>query len=266
MSSHEKFIGNGAHSGLPTVERVGNALYCTLSRPQEHNRLDPLDIDHLQRVFDQVRLDFEAGGDGPRCVVLRGQGAHTFCSGFTISAIGKQLDDRFERMLDTLETLPVPTIAAIQGGVYGGGTDLALCCDVRLGVTGSRMFMPAARFAIHYYPGGLRRYVNNLGLAASKKLFLTGMPIDADEMLRIGFLTEVVDGCELDARVQAYVASIDETERSVVASMKDHLHRFAESRPDLPGAAHAARTSVQSPESRRRIAALKPSGRPGDES
>jgi len=247
--------------GLPVVERVGDALYCTLARPEQHNRLDPQDIDELQRVLDGVRRSFEAGDEGPRCVVIRGQGDRTFCSGFTIGAISEQLDDRFERMLDTLESLPVPTIAAIQGGVYGGGTDLALCCDVRLGVTESRMFMPAARFAIHYYPGGLRRYVRNLGLPASKKLFLTGMQIDAAEMLRIGFLTEVVEPERLEARVKEYLASIGETERGVVASMKHHLHGFAEARPDLAAAAAAARSSVQSHESRRRIAAVQRSGR-----
>ena len=163
-----------------------------------------------------------------RSLVLRGSGTRTFCSGFTISAIGDQLDERFERMLDRLEALPIPTIAAIQGGVYGGGTDLALCCDIRLGVEDSRMFMPAARFGIHYYSGGLRRYVRNLGLTASKKLFLPGMEIDAAEMLRIGFLTEVVESSALDARLTEYLRSITATEGSAVGSMKDHLHRFAE--------------------------------------
>jgi enoyl-CoA hydratase/carnithine racemase len=248
---------DSVQAGLPRVERVGDALVCTLNRPEQHNRLDPADIDALQRVLDGVRAEFEAGDGGPRCVLIRGRGDRTFCSGFTIGAIHSQLDDRFERMLDTLETLPVPTIAAIQGGVYGGGTDLALCCDIRLGVAGSRMFMPAARFAIHYYPGGLRRYVNNLGVAAAKKLFLTGMEIDAEEMLRIGFLTELLAPDALDSRLDAYVASIVETERGVVASMKHHLHGFADSRADVAAAASAARDSVRSDESRRRIAALR---------
>ncbi len=243
-------------TGLPSAEQIGGFLFITLNRPDQHNRLDPSDIDVIQAVLDGIN-ESVAVGLGPRAVVLQARGSRTFCSGFTIDAIGDQLDDRFERMLDSLESLPMPTVAVIQGGVYGGGTDLALCCDVRLGVAESRMFMPAARFAIHYYPGGLRRYVSNLGLAASKKLFLTGLEIEAPEMLRIGFLTEVVEAIDLDGRVQAYLEAIGGTEGDVVASMKRHLRGFAEGCPDIEAAASAARKSVKSEESRRRIKALR---------
>ena len=68
----------------------------------------------------------------------------------------------------------LPTICALNGGVYGGSTDMALSCDFRIGVEGITMFMPAARLGLHYYAGGMRRYVARLGLGAAKKLFLTG--------------------------------------------------------------------------------------------
>lgn len=243
-------------TSLPSVEKIGDFLFITLNRPDQHNRLDPSDIDVIQSVLDNINESL-AVGLGPRAVVLQARGSPTFCSGFTIGAISDQLDDRFERMLDSLESLPLPTVAVIQGGVYGGGTDLALCCDIRLGVAESRMFMPAARFAIHYYPGGLRRYVSNLGLAASKKLFLTGLEIEAPEMLRIGFLTEIVEASHLDGRVKAYLEAIGGTQGDVVASMKRHLRGFAEGCPDIEAAANAARKSFKSEESRRRIKALR---------
>lgn len=243
-------------TSLPLVEQIGDFLFITLNRPDQHNRLDPSDIDVIQSALDSIN-DSLAVGLGPRAVVLQARGSSTFCSGFTIGAISDQLDDRFERMLDSLESLPLPTVAVIQGGVYGGGTDLALCCDIRLGVAESRMFMPAARFAIHYYPGGLRRYVSNLGLAASKKLFLTGLEIEAPEMLRIGFLTEIVEASHLDGRVKAYLEAIGGTHGDVVASMKSHLRGFADGCPDIEAAAIAARKSVKSEESRRRIKALR---------
>lgn len=241
-------------SGLPVIEHADGVITVTLDRAAQHNRLDPADIDALAVMLGDVRDELRTNPAAHRALVLRGSGTRTFCSGFTLDAIGDQLDDRFERMLDALEALPIPTIAAIQGGVYGGGTDLALCCDIRLGVQEARMFMPAARFAIHYYSGGLRRYVRNLGLAASKKLFLTGMEIGAAEMLRVGFLTEVVDALELDARVIEYLRSIAVTDGSVVASMKNHLHRFAEGCPDLKEADQVARASVKSEASRLRLA------------
>lgn len=256
MKVHEESASAASCSGLPIIEREGDVLSITLNRPEQHNRLDPADIDALQRALDALQEELRAGQGAPRALVLRGSGTRTFCSGFTLSAIGDQLDDRFEHMLDSLESLPVPTIASIHGGVYGGGTDLALCCDIRLGVAQTRMFMPAARFGIHYYSGGLRRYVHNLGLAASKKIFLTGLEIGAPEMLRIGFLTEVVESSALEARVEDYLQAINKTDGCVVASMKDHLRRFAEASPDLEASAQASRSSVKSEESRRRIGAL----------
>ena len=123
----------------------------------------------------------------PRMLVITGSGRRTFSSGFTVNAIADRLDRSFEDMLDAVERFPLPTLCALNGSVYGGATDLALCCDFRIGVRGSRMFMPAARFGLHYYPGGLRRYVTALGAAQAKRLFLTAQAIDADEMLRIGF-------------------------------------------------------------------------------
>ena len=84
----------------------------------------------------------------------------------------------FERTVDRLEALRVPTIAALNGSVYGGATDLALACDFRIGVDGMRMHMPAARLGIIYYPSGIERYVSRLGIAAAKKLFLTAQPIE----------------------------------------------------------------------------------------
>jgi enoyl-CoA hydratase/carnithine racemase len=104
-------------------------------------------------------------------------------------------------MTNRVEAVRVPTICALNGSIYGGATDLALACDFRIGVFGMRFVMPAGRLGVHYYPSGLQRYVTRLGLGPAKKLFLTAEPLDVDEMLRVGFLDEVVTPEELDARV-----------------------------------------------------------------
>ena len=72
------------------------------------------------------------------------------------SGDGGHDSDAFERTVDRLEALRVPTIAALNGSVYGGATDLALACDFRIGVKGMRLLMPAARLGIVYYPSGIR--------------------------------------------------------------------------------------------------------------
>ncbi len=233
---------------LAVADGLATIRFC---RPAEHNRIDPGDLAVLMRHFEQV-----VANKSVRALVITGSGDKTFSSGYTVHAIREHLDDRLERMLDTLETLPLPVICALNGGAYGGAVDLALCCDFRIGVHGMRMFMPAAKFGLHYYPGGLRRYVTRLGLNAAKKLFLTALPIETDEMLRIGFLTELVERSELDAAVARYANAIRECEPGVVASMKGFLNRTADGDIDLAKQRAAFEESLRSEELALRLGAL----------
>ena len=186
-------------SSAPTLEIVDSIATITLRRPEQHNRIDPDDPAVLLRHIEEVRT-----APSVRLLVLTGEGEKTFCSGYTLGQIGARLDRSLEDMLDALELLEVPTLCALNGSAYGGGTDLALACDFRIGVRGCRLFMPAARFGLHYYPGGLRRFVTRLGCSATKKIFLTGMTMDSEELLRIGFLTELVERGELQSRIDMY--------------------------------------------------------------
>ena len=270
MSTVDRFAGVPAtpiapHPGAPLLSRAGSFWQLRLDRPGEHNRLDPADIDALNVLWASIA---RAPADAPSAIVFTGTGERSFSSGYTLQAIATELDDRFERMLDSLERLPCVTIAAFNGSVYGGATDLALCCDLRLGIEGMRMFMPAARFGLHYYPGGLRRYVSRLGLPAAAKLMLTAMTIEADEMLRIGFLHELVAREALAARVEVHLDAIAQTEPVVVARMKRHMIALAE-RGAAEGAdallasmADAYHESLRSPELHRRLGTIlgDPSG------
>lgn len=211
----------------PGLEFHGDVATLTLRRPSQHNRIAPEDCtvisDHLRRVSDR---------EGIRALVVTGTGEKTFSSGYTLGAIREQLDGRFEDMLDELERFALPTICAMNGSVYGGATDLALCCDFRIGVTGSRFLMPASRIGLHYYPGGIRRYVTVLGLAASKKLFLTAQTIHDQEMLRIGFLHELVEPGDLAGAVDRYLDGIRACEPAVLVSVKADLMAVASGRYD----------------------------------
>jgi len=167
--------------------------------------------------------------------VLTGTGK-SFSSGFHIGAfadrlagkdVGNEDRDAFERMVDRLEVLRVPTIAALNGSVYGGATDLALACDFRIGVEGMRLLMPAARLGIVYYASGIRRYVTRLGVAAAKKLFLTAQPIDAAEMLRIGYLDDVVAADDLISRAEAFAATLAANAPLAVDGLKHAINKTA---------------------------------------
>jgi len=118
----------------------------------------------------------------------------------------------------------------MNGSAYGGGTDLAMACDFRVGVKGLRLFMPAARFGLHYYPGGLRRFVSRLGPAATKRIFLTAATLHDEELLRIGFLTEMVTAEAVAATVERYRKDIRLCEPAALRSMKRHIDDLARGR------------------------------------
>ncbi len=209
-------------SATPLLTIAGRVATILLRRPKEHNRLDPDDLPILIDHLDKVAADPAA-----EVLVFRGSGSRTFSSGYTVEAILSRLEERtFEKFLNRLENLERPSIVVIQGGIYGGATDLALCCDLRIGVHGSRMFMPAARFGLHYYADGLRRYVSRLGPTAARKLLLTGCTIEAREMLRIGFLTDVVAPTDLDNTVSRYVDQLLACDSGAIAAMKCSLNQL----------------------------------------
>ena len=245
--ARRKPIGNGA----PSLTVSAGVATIRFERPREHNRIDPDDIPMLRAYVERAAVDASV-----RAVIFTGAGTRTFSSGFTIEAIVGKLDRSFEELLDAIERLPMPTVAAINGGVYGGATDLTLCCDIRIGVAGTRMFMPAARFGLHYYPGGLRRYVTAVGAAEAKRIFLTGQTIGDEEMLRIGFLTDLVPRRALARTLAAYVAAIKSCEPSVQRSMKRQIDAIAAGDVGESASRDAYEASLASPELRRRLAAL----------
>src|SRR5688500_11805609 len=119
------------------------------------------------------------------------------------------------------------TSPVLQGRVYGGATDMALACDVRVRTHGVDMFMPAARLGLHFYPRGLERYVSRLGVNAAKRLFLTAERIDAEEMSAIGFLTHLVALEELQPTADRLAVVLSGMAPIALLGMKKHLNRIA---------------------------------------
>ena len=134
--------------------------------------------------------------------------------------------------MDQLQALPLPTIARLNGSVYGGATDLALACDFRVGVAGMELRMPAARLGLHYYASGLQRYVSRLGLGAAKRLFLLAEAVPAEELLRIGYLDVLVNAEQLDAHVKRWAERLASNAPLAVQGMKLSLDEVAAGRLD----------------------------------
>lgn len=237
----------------PTLAIDGDTATITLRRPAQHNRIDPDDPPLVGRYLEQLRAQ-----PSLRLLVLTGEGEKTFCSGYTLARIVTHLDRSFEDMLDALEAVDIPTLCLMNGSAYGGGTDLAMACDFRIGVRGCRLFMPAARFGLHYYPGGLRRFVTRLGPAATKKIFLTSATLGDEELLRIGFLNELVERHQLAATLERYRSELRTCEPAAVRSMKRHIDAIAGGTWNEPFGRAAYEASLGSPETQRRLAALDP--------
>lgn len=212
-----------AHSP-PIFTRDGPRATIRLARPREHNRMDPTDLPVLMAHFDRIEAD-----PSIRVLIVTGTGEKTFSSGYTLGALTGIAADAvtFDAMVDRLEDLPLPTIAALNGSVYGGATDLALACDFRIGVTGSRLSMPASRIGLHYYPSGMRRYVERLGLGAAKRLFLLGEHIPCEQLERWGYLDQLVAPAELARTVDRWVDQLVAGQPTVMRAMKRHANNIA---------------------------------------
>ncbi len=246
-------------SGPPQLHIDGRVATVSFCRPAHANRLNPEDLDTLRRHIDAVNHD-------ERVLVLRfvAHGKY-FCSGYDISSFGAANAPSsvyFGATMDIIESARPVTIAAIQGGVYGGGTDLCLACDFRIGTPQANMFMPATRLGLHFYPGGMVRYVTRLGLNQAKRLFLTAEKIDAPEMLRIGFLTEIVPDAALAGRLAELTDQIADMAPIPLIGVKAHLNLIARGQCDVPGIEQAVRASEQSADMAEGALAWKEKRRP----
>lgn len=216
--------------GPPVLERTDGRATITLNRPAHHNRLHREDLLALQAHCRELAADAAL-----RVVVLTGRGA-SFCAGYHLGELdadasgGPQL---FEQTVDAFEALPVPSICRLNGGVFGGATDLALACDFRVGVDTLSLRMPAARLGLHYYPNGLRRYVSRLGLAAAKRLFLLAETLPAAELQRIGYLDRCVGADRLDAEVETLAEALLAGAPLALRGMKASLDDIARGEFDL---------------------------------
>ncbi|MEY3951043.1 MAG: hypothetical protein RJB21_802, partial [Pseudomonadota bacterium] len=150
----------------PSLSIEGKTAVITLNNPESANRLTVDDLDTLQQHISEVNQNQDIG-----VLVIKSTGKY-FCSGFDISSLGESAKEKslmFEVVVNTLEDCRPITIAAVQGGVYGGATDLVLACDFRIGTQAAEMFMPAAKLGIHFYQRGLVRYVSRLGVDTAKR-------------------------------------------------------------------------------------------------
>jgi enoyl-CoA hydratase/carnithine racemase len=183
-------------------EPAAGVVRLTISNPAKRNALDHPILDAISATLRQLA----ASDSAARCVLVTG--AHgMFSAGYDIGEIpDEEFEERAERLvahpftqaIDALEAFPWPTLAALPGHTIGGGLELALACDLRVAQTGIKLGMPPAKLGLVYSHTGLRRFIDALGAARTRELFLLGSYIDASTALAWGLVNRVADAGQLE--------------------------------------------------------------------
>jgi enoyl-CoA hydratase/carnithine racemase len=168
--------------GKVVVARDGKVATVTISNPAKKNALN-------LKILGELRTSLEGlAEEETRCVILRGDGREAFCAGYDITAIpaggsGEAQvllsSNPFDDMIRAVESFPAPVIGMLNGFAFGGGLELAVACDIRIASDQAVFGMTPARLGIIYRPAGLMRFVNVIGLPATKELFYTARKVSA---------------------------------------------------------------------------------------
>jgi enoyl-CoA hydratase/carnithine racemase len=210
----------------PLLNIADGIATITLNRPAHRNRLHNEDLLQLMTYFQELNTNAAV-----KVVVLSANvlaEKPVFSAGYHLGEDEKASKDAtFEIVTDTLENLRPITICALNGSVYGGATDFALACDFAIGVQGMEMRMPAAALGLHYYPGGIMRYVSRLGLATTKRAFLTAGTFNDTELLAIGYVMQLASSAEHAPAVQQLAKKILKLAPLAMQTLKCSLNEVA---------------------------------------
>ncbi len=154
-----------------------------LNNPLIHNALQDIDVEAIIQAF--VRWEDQ----NLNAILITGTGK-SFCSGLFLDDLENRSWDKnpITLICESIESCRYPVICALNGGAFGGSVEVALACDFRIANEALTLKIPAARFGIHYEPSGLKRALNVLGPRVTRKLFLLGVEITFDDILRTDFV------------------------------------------------------------------------------
>jgi enoyl-CoA hydratase len=190
---------------LIRVDREGAVAVVTIDRQEAMNALDLATLTELRDRLGELAEDDEA-----RVLILTGAGEKAFIAGADIKYMsGLDVDQAKEwgalghEAGRLLETMPKPTIAAVNGFALGGGCELALACDIRYAASAAKLGQPEVNLGIIPGWGGTQRLARVCGLGVAKELIFTGRIVDAEEALRIGLVNAVHDPVLEQARETA---------------------------------------------------------------
>ena len=186
-------------------EKDGAVGSLTINRPKSLNALNPATLNEIAACLQDVRRD-----QSIHCLLITGAGDRAFIAGADIAAMvamtaleGKAFAALGLSVMRTLEELPIPVIAAVNGFALGGGTELALACDLILAADKAKFGQPEINLGVIPGFGGTQRLARRIGLPRARELIYSGDMIDAETALRYGLVNKVVPLADLMSEAKA---------------------------------------------------------------
>src|SRR5882724_8076263 len=191
-------------------EKKGAIAYVTLNRPKVLNALNQRTWQALRAAFEDARDDADVRG-----AILTGAGDKAFIAGADIGELAQitaveaeQSSTYGQQVLDLVENLGKPVIAAVNGFALGGGCETAMACTIRIATDNAKFGQPEVKLGIIPGGGGTQRLSRLVGRGRALQLILSGAMISAQEAHRIGLVNEVVPAAELLTRAEAILKQI----------------------------------------------------------
>jgi len=191
-------------------EKRNGIGYVAVNRPEKLNALNRKTMDELHDCFQEIERDDEV-----RAVILTGAGEKAFVGGADINELavqtpveGKELSRRGQKILDLIEQLGKPVIAAVNGYALGGGCELALACTIRIASENARLGQPEVKLGLIPGYAGTQRLPRLVGRGRALEMVLSGEPVSAAEAYRIGLVNQVVPAQDLMATAEKLAQKI----------------------------------------------------------
>ncbi len=238
MAPPESLDSSGENADHLLFKREGPVATVVFNRPKQRN---PISFDMWLALGQHMAI--LAADEDVKCIVFRGAGGEAFSAGADIKDFPEHRFDgvsarkygaAIEATLDAIDQIPKPTISMIEGFCVGGGMELASATDIRIAAHGSRYGIPVARIGITAGYKEMRRVVRLVGAGAASYIALSGELIDAEDALRIGLLTELVEPATLEDRVYGLANSMAELAPISHADHKEIIRTVADN-PGLSG-------------------------------
>jgi enoyl-CoA hydratase len=212
------------------LERDGGVAILTVNRPKVLNALNTQTLDELRRAILELKRD-----DGVRAVILTGAGEKSFVAGADINELATQTPTTGrehalagQHILDLVEHLGKPVIAAINGYALGGGCELAMACTIRIAADTAKLGQPEINLGLIPGYAGTQRLARIVGRGRALELLLTGDQISAQDAHRLGLVNRVVPAAELMAAAKKLAATLAAKAPIAVRYILEAVHKGVE--------------------------------------